>query len=38
MNFLDTNVLLTEKRTLQSTLYTKPTDKGLSTPPFFPSS
>ena len=29
VNFLDTTILLTEQRTLQSTLYTKPTDKGL---------
>ena len=29
VNFLDSTVLLTEQRTLQSTLYIKPTDKGL---------
>ena len=29
INFLDTTVLLTKQRTLQSTLYIKPTDKGL---------
>ena len=28
-NFLETTLLLTEQRTLHSTLYTKPTDKGL---------
>ena len=28
INFLDTTIQLTEQRTLQSTLYTKPTDKG----------
>ena len=29
INFLDTTILLTKQRTLQSTLYIKPTDKGL---------
>ena len=29
VNFLDTTIRLTEQRTLQSPLYTKPTDKGL---------
>ena len=36
VNFPDTTVLLTEQCTLQSTLYTKLTDKGLATPPLFP--
>ena len=29
INLLDTTILLTKQRTLQSTLYIKPTDKGL---------
>ena len=29
INFLDSTIILTPQRTLQSTLYTKPTEKGL---------